>query len=142
MAIFKSTQSPLGWPLFSNFLNPFPHPFSPIAISPLFPISNYPFFPSPPQWQFQITITFVVGPNWPLSPPISPIAISPLFPISNLPILSHPTPRMAIFKSKLSGPIFNRPLFSNCPSFPLPEKITKKCVLYTGAQHIMQNQTQ
>ncbi|EME25810.1 uncharacterized protein Gasu_65310 [Galdieria sulphuraria] len=50
MAIFKSTQSPLDWPSSPISSNPFPHPFSPIAISP--PISNYPFFPSPPQWQF------------------------------------------------------------------------------------------
>ncbi|EME25723.1 uncharacterized protein Gasu_66170 [Galdieria sulphuraria] len=47
---------------------------------------------------------------------------------------------MAIFKSKLRGPIYNRPLFSNCPPFPLAEKSVKS--VYIGAQHIMQNQTQ
>ncbi|EME26231.1 uncharacterized protein Gasu_61250 [Galdieria sulphuraria] len=146
-------------------------PFSPsIFLHRNFPshLQVGPFFPSPLQWQFQITITLGLAPIGPLSPPIFPITISPpisnpiypffpqptptmaisnhdhlgvgpnwplsppIFPHRNFPTLSHfqfthsspahPTPRMAIFKSKLRGPIFNRPLFSKFPIFPISRK--------------------
>ncbi|EME25861.1 uncharacterized protein Gasu_64790 [Galdieria sulphuraria] len=135
MAISKSTQSPLGWPLFSNFLTPFPHPFSPIAISPLFPISNWPILPPTQNGNFKSRSPLWLAQIGPFPHPFSPIAISPLSPISNLPILSHPTPIMPIFKSKLRGPIPNRPLFSNCPPFPLAEKISKKCVYWCSTYY-------
>ncbi|EME28450.1 uncharacterized protein Gasu_41390 [Galdieria sulphuraria] len=79
MAIFKSTQSPLDWPSSPISSNPFPHPFSPIAISP--PISNYPFFPSPPQWQFP-KHDHLCG--W---PKLAPFPTH--FPLGNFPTLSH-----------------------------------------------------
>ncbi|EME28786.1 uncharacterized protein Gasu_36810 [Galdieria sulphuraria] len=122
MAISKSTQSPLGWPLFSNFLTPFPHSFSPIAISPLFPISNYPFFPSPPQWQFSNHDHLGVGPNWPLSPLI--------FPHRNFPTLSHfqfthsfpPHTHNGNFQIKIARAHFQSACLFKLPIFPISRK--------------------
>ncbi|EME25803.1 uncharacterized protein Gasu_65360 [Galdieria sulphuraria] len=74
MAIFKSTQSPLGWPLFSNFPHPlspsqFPHSL-PFPIGHILPPTHNGNFKSRSPW------------GWPkLAPfptPFPPIAISPL----------------------------------------------------------------
>ncbi|EME26081.1 uncharacterized protein Gasu_62690 [Galdieria sulphuraria] len=75
-----------------------------------------PFFPSPLQWQFQITITLGLAPIGPLSPPIFPITISP--PISNpiYPFFPQPTPTMAISNHDHLGVGPNWPL--SPPIFP------------------------
>ncbi|EME31059.1 uncharacterized protein Gasu_15660 [Galdieria sulphuraria] len=91
MAIFKSTQSPLGWPLSSPiFSPPFPTHFPPSQFPHSLPSPQMdPFFPSPPQWQFQITITLGWPQIAPFPHPFSPWQFPHSLPFPNGPILPN-----------------------------------------------------
>ncbi|EME28534.1 uncharacterized protein Gasu_39130 [Galdieria sulphuraria] len=140
MAISKSTQSPLGWPLFI-FLTP--------LTPPIFPHRNFPTlshflqfthsFPAHHTMAISNHDRLGVGPNCPLSPPISPIAISP--PISKWAHSFPPHTHNGNFQIKIARAHSKSATLFKLPIFPISRKKALKSV-YIGAQHTMQYQTQ
>ncbi|EME25934.1 uncharacterized protein Gasu_64090 [Galdieria sulphuraria] len=121
MAIFKSTQLPFGWPLFSNFLTPLSPNHFPPSQFPL-PSPNGPILPQPTT----MAISKSRSPwGW---PKLAPFPTH--FPLGNFPTLSHfqfthsspPHTQNGNFQIKIARAHSQSAPLSKLPIFPISRK--------------------